>query len=134
MPHFSICIVIILGLALLQSSHAQDSTIDEYLNPHNSARAVVGVPPLSWDTDIAAHAQDSDSPATVAVNKWVEQNANYDHDSNSCVGGACEKYTQVVWQDSTSVGCAHRWCQYGQAIIVACNYSPPGNIAGQLPY
>ncbi|PQM33135.1 pathogenesis-related leaf protein 4 [Prunus yedoensis var. nudiflora] len=52
----SFAFVCLIGLALLQSTSAQDSPQD-YLNAHNAARAQVGVAPLTWDPNLAAYAQ-----------------------------------------------------------------------------
>jgi pathogenesis-related protein 1 len=41
-------------------------------------------------------------------------------------------YTQMVWRDTTRVGCGKAECN-GQ-IIVVCDYDPPGNILGRSPY
>lgn len=46
----------LVALALLQSTHAQDSPQD-YLNAHNAARAAVGVGPLKWNATEEAYAQ-----------------------------------------------------------------------------
>lgn len=71
---------------------------------------------------------------TYAVEMWVEEQANYDYDSNTCADGEqCGHYTQVVWSDSNRVGCARVQCDNGW-YFVTCNYSPPGNVIGQKPY
>jgi pathogenesis-related protein 1 len=44
----------------------------------------------------------------------------------------CGHYTQIVWRDTTSVGCAAQSCPQGE--IWVCDYSPPGNYVGQHPY
>ncbi|MED6145557.1 hypothetical protein PIB30_026415 [Stylosanthes scabra] len=67
------------------------------------------------------------------VEMWVEQKHNYDEETNSCVGGECRNYTQVVWRETTHVGCARVQC-YNGAYMVACNYHPPGNYRGERPY
>jgi len=41
-------------------------------------------------------------------------------------------YTQMVWHNTTHVGCAQSFCR--DLRIVACNYDPPGNYLGQKPY
>ncbi len=40
-------------------------------------------------------------------------------------------YTQLIWRNTTHVGCAveHR----GDRSLLACRYSPPGNIDGRRP-
>ncbi|KAJ9705385.1 hypothetical protein PVL29_003437 [Vitis rotundifolia] len=118
---------------------AQNSPQD-YLNAHNTARAQVGVGPMSWDNTLAAYAQNYNlawgSPSltgTDAVNMWVGEKSNYDHNSNSCVGGQCGHYTQVVWSKSVRLGCARVQCNKG-GWFVTCNYDPRGNYIGQRPY
>ncbi|XP_060667193.1 pathogenesis-related protein 1-like [Ziziphus jujuba] len=145
-------IISIISFSLLQTSHAQNSPQD-YLNAHNSARTAFGVGPLVWDDRIAAFAQDyankhqgdcnmvhsggpygenlakstGDLSGTEAVNLWVEEKPNYNYNSNSCVGGQCLHYTQVVWEDSARVGCGKVRCNNGGTLI-GCNYDPRGNI------
>ncbi|KAJ1403693.1 Ves allergen [Sesbania bispinosa] len=151
----------ILGLALMAHVvQAQDSATD-FLNAHNAARSKVGVPPLAWNESVAAFAKNyadqrkgdcqlihsgpsygygenlagntADRSGVNAVMSWVGEKANYDYNSNSCVGGECRHYTQVVWKNSTSLGCAKVRCNNGGTFI-GCNYYPPGNWPGQRPY
>uniref|UniRef100_A0A6N2MBU6 SCP domain-containing protein n=1 Tax=Salix viminalis TaxID=40686 RepID=A0A6N2MBU6_SALVM len=70
-----------------------------------------------------------DLAGTAAVKMWVDERANYDYNSNSCVGGECLHYTQVVWRNSVRLGCAKVRCNNGGTII-SCNYDPPGNYNG----
>uniref|UniRef100_A0A0D3FY33 SCP domain-containing protein n=1 Tax=Oryza barthii TaxID=65489 RepID=A0A0D3FY33_9ORYZ len=56
---------------------------------------------------------------------------------NSCSapeGSSCLHYTQVVWRDSTAIGCARVVCDGDLGVFITCNYSPPGNFVGQSPY
>ncbi|KAJ7946842.1 Pathogenesis-related protein 1-like [Quillaja saponaria] len=161
MEFSKLSLALLLGLALM--SHytlAQDSAAD-YVNAHNAARSQVGVPPLAWDDTVAAFARDyanqhvgdcqlvhsggggkygenlaagsGDLSGTDAVGLWVNERANYDYNSNSCVGGECGHYTQVVWRNSVRLGCAKVKCNNGGTFI-GCNYDPPGNFIGQKPY
>ncbi|KAK6254060.1 hypothetical protein QUC31_015780 [Theobroma cacao] len=149
----------LMALALVLPSHAQDSPQD-YLNAHNTARAAVGVGPMTWDNNVAAFAQNyanqhigdcnlvhsggpygenlamssADLSGTNAVRMWVDEKADYDYSSNTCAPGkVCGHYTQVVWRSSVRLGCAKVRCSNGGTFI-GCNYDPPGNFVGEKPY
>jgi len=49
--------------------------------------------------------------------------------SNTAVVG---HYTQMVWKNTTSVGCA--LASNGKTDYLVCRYSPPGNVEGEKPY
>ncbi|OVA05748.1 Allergen V5/Tpx-1-related [Macleaya cordata] len=148
-----------LTLALLMHvSQAQNSPQD-FLAPHNAARANVSVGPMTWDTTVAAYARDyanrrvgdcnltpsggrygenlawssADLPAGEAVKLWASQKEFYDYGSNSCKGGECRSYTQVVWRNSVRLGCASVTCRTGGTFVI-CSYDPPGNVVGRRPY
>ncbi|KAM1794800.1 hypothetical protein ACFX11_035233 [Malus domestica] len=122
--------------------------------------ALVGVAPLSWDTNLANYAQryansrigdcnlvhsggpyseniaksTGDLSGTAAVNLFVSEKADYNYNSNTCAAGkVCGHYTQVVWRSSTRLGCAKVRCNNGGTFI-GCNYDPRGNYAGQRTY
>ena len=118
------------------------------------------LPDVAWDSDVADVAQEwadrcvfehssngfgenlyigSGTPsADDAVIAWASEVADYDYDSNSC-SGVCGHYTQIVWRDSTRIGCAFADCDSVQGVSFAgrlwvCNYDPPGNFIGERPY
>ncbi|KAK8582656.1 hypothetical protein V6N13_069428 [Hibiscus sabdariffa] len=74
-----------------------------------------------------------DLSAKGAVDLWVGEKPRYNYNSNSCVGGECRHYTQVVWRNSVRLGCAKVRCTNGSTFIT-CNYDPPGNYPNQRPY
>ncbi|XP_057978152.1 pathogenesis-related protein 1-like [Malania oleifera] len=139
-------------------SLAQNS-IGDFLAAHNAARKEVGVVPLQWNQTVATYAQNYASQRAgdctlehsrgpygeniaegygafsgkEAVDLWLSEKPNYNHDSNSCQGGECLHYTQVVWGNSVGLGCARATCANGWA-FVTCNYYPPGNYEGEKPY
>ncbi|KAJ4850967.1 hypothetical protein Tsubulata_051184 [Turnera subulata] len=156
----SVALFCVLGLALILPSYSQDSQQD-FLDAHNSARAAVGVEPLTWDKTLADYAQNYanqraadcnlvhsygpygeniagitgvDLQGTVAVKLWVDEKDFYDYGSNSCAAGKmCLHYTQVVWRNTKRVGCAKVRCNNGGTFIM-CSYDPRGNYVGEKPY
>ncbi|KAJ4823029.1 hypothetical protein Tsubulata_009239 [Turnera subulata] len=155
----SVALFCVIGLAIILPSYSQDSQQD-YLDAHNSARAAVGVDPLTWDNTLADYAQNyanqrvvdcnlvhsggpygeniawssGDMSGTAAVQMWVGEKAFYDYGSNSCAAGEqCGHYTQVVWRNSERVGCAKVRCNSGGTFII-CSYDPRGNYIGEKPY
>jgi pathogenesis-related protein 1 len=71
---------------------------------------------------------------TDAVALWIAEEADYDYPTNTC-RSVCGHYTQVVWADTSRLGCGIHSCPgltYGNTVI--CNYAPGGNLGGQRPY
>nr|QYF06693.1 pathogenesis-related protein 1g [Allium sativum]QYF06694.1 pathogenesis-related protein 1g [Allium sativum] len=149
-----------LIVAITTAVQAQNSPQD-YIDAHNQARAAVGVGPVSWDQNVTDYAQNyaneraedcqlihSSGPygenifagsgkawsGLDAVASWVSEQQYYDYNSNTCANGqVCGHYTQVVWANSVSIGCARVMCNTG-GYFITCNYNPPGNYLGQWPY
>ncbi|TVU40947.1 hypothetical protein EJB05_14433, partial [Eragrostis curvula] len=75
--------------------------------------------------------------AADAMASWMEEKQYYDHGSNTCSAPKgpewCGHYTQVVWRNSTAIGCARVDCSNGGVFII-CSYNPRGNWKGQRPY
>ena len=68
------------------------------------------------------------------VNDWANERPYYDYQRNRCqIGQQCGHYTQIVWRDTTHVGCAYQQCADKSQLWV-CNYNPPGNYIGERPY
>ncbi|MEM1114276.1 MAG: CAP domain-containing protein [Pseudomonadota bacterium] len=76
--------------------------------------------------------------AALAVQDWVEAGEFYDYNTNTCSdpNNLCGFYTQVVWRDSTEVGCAVAACSNASFSFqfVSCNFFPAGNVIFQRPY
>ncbi|KAL9321319.1 hypothetical protein ACSQ67_013158 [Phaseolus vulgaris] len=156
-----ICVVSVLGLAIVGDVAKAEDSVTYYLYGHNDARSEVGVENIVWNNTVAAFAQDyanqrkdcqlihsggggmygeniamstGEMSAAEAVKMWVDEKQYYDYDSNSCAAGQqCGHYTQVVWRKSVQLGCAKVRCNNGGTFIT-CNYSPPGNFLGERPY
>ncbi|PIA25036.1 hypothetical protein AQUCO_13300025v1 [Aquilegia coerulea] len=146
----------------LQAPH---DTPEKWVRLHNLARSKVGVGPLKWNTTLANYAKNysqqrsgdcelihSQGPygeniywgqgegvidAAAAMKAWVDgEVVNYDYNSNSCeFGKQCGHYTQIVWKDTTQLGCGTAKCSDAEnKVFITCNYYPPGNYIGERPY
>jgi uncharacterized protein YkwD len=92
---------------------------------------------LAWNSGYAENAAN-------VTKRWADEVVDYDYENNSCTPGEqCGHYTQIVWRDSTEVGCAMLPCGgntgmgnagMGNAEMWVCNYAPPGNWVGEKPY
>jgi pathogenesis-related protein 1 len=140
-----------------------------FLAAHDSHRAAVDpapstpLPAMRWSDELAAHARSVASqcrfehsqtdygenlsartgtatPAEIVLD-WVAEREHYDAKRNRCEPGeVCGHYTQVVWRESTELGCATVSCSSGSPFgggdwaMTVCNYAPAGNYSGQRPY
>ncbi len=136
---------------------------------HNGVRANVtpaatpAIPPLTWSTTVAATAQawadrcsfehsggkygeniyaaaGKDSSPQDVVASWASEAEQYDYAANRC-SGTCGHYTQVVWRNSSKLGCGVAKCTknspfsgFSEWQFWVCNYDPPGNFNNQKPY
>ena len=129
---------------------------------HNRARGAVGVPDLAWSDPLARtaqswaeklrttqcemrHSRTSGLGENLAwasgqhlrpegvVALWVQEARAFSPATGICAPGAvCGHYTQVVWRKTRLVGCGMAAC--GNSEVWVCNYTPPGNVSGELPY
>ena len=143
------------------TTHPTDQEKQILLDRHNYWRADVGLEPLDWSDELMksadkwAHALKSDKcgfyhsksaygenlwtgttgafPTANVVDDWASEKADYNYEKNKCKAGkVCGHYTQIVWKNTTKVGCAKVECN-GMTTWV-CQYDPPGNYIGQKPY
>ncbi|VDL37729.1 unnamed protein product [Hymenolepis diminuta] len=59
------------------------------------------------------------------VKMWFEEHKDYNYSHNYC-SGVCGHYTQLVWANTTDVGCGVSKCNFSgfNAVFVVCNYGP----------
>lgn len=68
------------------------------------------------------------------VDAWGSEKRHYSHAENACdPSTVCGHYTQLVWKQTTAVGCGMAICG-SQDQIWVCQYAPAGNWVGQRPY
>jgi len=70
-----------------------------------------------------------------AINNWYEEKSDFNPNTKACYGAwdECGHYTQMIWQETTEVGCGKSSTKLGGTIVV-CQYNPPGNYNGETPY
>jgi len=71
------------------------------------------------------------------IGEWIAEKADYRHGPFPNVSRTGNwrdigHYTQLVWRDTTHVGCAVE--TRGDRSVLACRYAPPGNIDGRMAY
>uniref|UniRef100_A0ACD5WPA0 Uncharacterized protein n=1 Tax=Avena sativa TaxID=4498 RepID=A0ACD5WPA0_AVESA len=149
--------ILLLCLSILlrgATAGAHNSSHDDFLQPHNAARAEVGVRKLQWNATLAAYARrhaerrklegckmaHSRGPygenifwGSAGRRRWTA--ADYDCARNACKRKrVCGHYTQVVWARTRRLGCASVTCDGGGGTFIVCSYDPPGNVRGKAPY
>jgi len=70
------------------------------------------------------------SDATSCVDAWGNERKDYDFDHPD-FSEATGHFTQLVWQNTTSVGCGRKLCGT-QGWYLVCEYWPRGNVMGQF--
>jgi len=70
------------------------------------------------------------------VDFWVSEKKSFKYgvfpDCKTNRSAVVGHYTQMVWKNTTAVGCA--LASNGRTDYLVCRYSPPGNIEGEKPY
>ncbi|KAL5213252.1 hypothetical protein ABZP36_024099 [Zizania latifolia] len=164
------CCLVLSTVLLLSHSHAlvsaaaprrllQICEAQQFVVPQTHLRAIHGLRPLKWSSDLAEQAArwadqykgDCAAAAATGVNvfrgyggsvwqpsdavtAWAEEAQHYDYGSNACAAGKkCGRYKQMMWRDSKQVGCASVSCASGETLM-ACHYEPQGNVMGQKPF
>lgn len=136
-----------------------DSLKSMLLSEHNFYRKVVGANDLIWSLDLESEAQNYatgialnpnlyskntnygvniyrsiDAPDPVLVVKsWAnEQRYYYGQEISQTNILIFQHYTQIIWKQTISVGCAMAKTK-GELYIIVCLYNPRGNLLGIKP-
>ncbi|KAK3129023.1 hypothetical protein QOZ80_6BG0470280 [Eleusine coracana subsp. coracana] len=131
----TIAFAVAIAMALATTVCAQN-TAQDFVNLHNKARAAVGVGPVGpYGENLFWGSAGRAWTAADAVRLWVKQKANYDYNTDTCaVGKKCGSYKQMVWRESTRIGCSRVVCAANLGVFIICSYDPPGNFIGERPF
>ncbi|AET40702.1 CAP domain-containing protein Ecym_6326 [Eremothecium cymbalariae DBVPG len=144
---------------LTETPKLKPNTLDQnfasqVLNLHNDYRRQHEASMLTWNDTLYKKAQEYANNAVVcngtlihskypygenlalgynssaAIAAWYDENKIYNYNQPG-FSRSTGHFTQMVWKNTTSIGCAYIICgeYYGQYTI--CEYDPPGNVEGQ---
>lgn len=144
---------------LTESAITRPTSLDtsfqtEILSKHNELRTSHGVAGLNWSSTLYEEAQKiadnyvcdgelehSDLPfgenlalgynTSNAVMAWYNEYVNYNYTAG-IFSENTGHFTQLVWKNTTELGCAYVICgqYYGQYTV--CEYKAPGNVLGHF--
>ncbi|NEO85611.1 MAG: hypothetical protein F6J87_15375 [Spirulina sp. SIO3F2] len=93
---------------------------------------------LGWS---AASSPDSVDPVVSTVLSWDAERSHYNHSSGAC-NKVCGHYTQIIWRESTKIGCGLKRDNiqfpgigkvWEHGYFLSCTYHNVGNINGDNP-
>ncbi|NXB36154.1 PI16 inhibitor, partial [Eulacestoma nigropectus] len=160
---------VLLVLSVLELSWSlSDEEKKIILDEHNKYRSQVSPPAMammkmSWDKDLEVNAQAhaekciwdkngrpgrknffavaSALNVKLAIEEWKGERKFYNFTTYECAKGqTCDNYTQMVWAETTHIGCEKRFCkkidgtETENVHLFVCIYFPPGNVEGKVPY
>lgn len=119
------------------------SWADQDVWEHSSQSQREGIIPDSYvGENLAAAAPADRTLSDWGAVDWYGEIADWDNDSGTCAAGkVCGHYTQMVWQNTTEIGCGinrsssvmgSEWAN--NSVYLVCNYNPGGNYGGERPY
>ena len=152
-------IIITCSLLRLSAQSLTDEQRQAFLDRHNYWRTKTGAPELKWSQTLEEAAQKYADYLAIRCNV-LRHSKNDDYGENLYWGNRTDPgeivdlfagervyyhgdkitergirkyghYTQVIWPQTTEVGCAFAICPKNFYYFCVCKYNPMGNIFGQ---
>lgn len=111
------------------AEHLEDNSCSMFHSQNGYGENLYKASPIMWSSGRRELQEKTPQDVT---DSWGNEIKSYNYANNSC-SGVCGHYTQLVWKDTTDVGCAMTICE-DKAQIWVCNYYPAGNVVGKKPY
>ncbi|XP_032936084.1 peptidase inhibitor 16-like [Catharus ustulatus] len=158
---------LLLVLSMLELSWSlSDEEKKIIVDEHNKYRSQVSPPArvmkkMTWDTDLEItaqnHARDcnwirngggknlfattSTLDVKLAIEAWNREREFYNFSTSECdPGRTCDDYIQVIWAETTHIGCESSPCKKVEGDktenvqLLVCIYFPRSNIKDKMPY
>jgi len=61
------------------------------------------------------------------VTPWYDEIKDYNYGNPRNSRGVIGHFTQVVWKNTTKLGCAQAYSKSSKVLYTVCNYQKPGN-------
>jgi len=123
---------------------------DAVLNSTNQYRSQHEASALKWNQTLASYAQDHAdgcemkhtggpygenlaqgyATPTLAIDGWANEESDYNYEKRK-FSNEVGHFTQLVWKNTTSVGCGAADCN-DAGWLLFCEYWPPGNVIGEF--
>ncbi|KAG1465082.1 hypothetical protein G6F56_004953 [Rhizopus delemar] len=148
-----LAVIAVVLCTFVQSTEAlSQKTINTILRKHNTVRAKHHAPALKWNKKVAAYAQKWSNKCVfehsyggygenlglgwanwgqLIIDGWYDEYKDYNY-SNPGFSDDAGHFTQVVWKNTTEIGCGVATCDnLGKgAKLYTCSYDHMGNIDG----
>lgn len=121
----------------------------EILNQHNNKRKLHRAQPLQWNSTVfeyaAKHAQEYDCSGILthtggkygenlaigytidgSINAWYNEGKTYKYGLEDTYN----HFTALIWNSTSLVGCAYKYCSQTWGNYIICSYYSAGNVIG----